>query len=343
MVYKLKRRGVGDLALRWIYSYLTNRKQHVEVRGTSSNTNNLSLGVPQGSILGPLLFLIYIDDIVKVIRNGKVTMYADDTTLYVSGSSLNELQAKLQEDLNGISHWIKENRLQLNVDKTKLMIIGSKQRLRSCKDECIDIEYDGKKIERCTSTKCLGVIIDENLLWHDHVDSVCKKVFAGLAVLRRIRPFIDDNTLRLLYMSLVQSQMDYCCAIWGNRLNLQTERITKLQKRAARLILRCNMFTSSKEMFSLLNWMPFKERVQYFRCLFVYKSFNKLPSEFYADVFNLYLKFTIETQGLLLTIFLPFLSAIQNTINMPFVTLVVFYGTKCQSKFVKHLRFSLSK
>ena len=286
MLFKLKIKGVSDLALKWFNSYLTNRKQHVEVRGTDSNMNNLSLGVPQGSILGPLLFLIYIDDIVKVIRNGKVIMYADDTTLHVSGTSLHDIQLKLQEDLNEISKWIKDNRLQLNVDKTKLMIIGSKQRLRSCRDEPIYIEYEGKPIERCISTKCLGIIIDENLLWHDHVDSICKKVFAGLAVLRRIRPFIDDNSLKLLYMSLVQSQMDYCCEIWGNRFNTHTERITKLQKRAARLILKCNMFTSSKEMFLQLKWLPFYQRVQYFRCIFVFKCINNLSSEFFKDIFK---------------------------------------------------------
>ena len=86
----------------------------------------------------------------------------------------------------------------MNVGKTKLMILGSKQRLRSLNNDTIYIEYDGNPIERCSSIKCLGVIIDENLLWHDHVDSVCKKVFAGLAVLRRIKPFIDDYTLKLL-------------------------------------------------------------------------------------------------------------------------------------------------
>ena len=118
------------------------------------------------------------------------------------------------------------------------------------------------------------------------MDYVCKKVFAGLAVLRRIRPFIENNTLKLLFMCLVQSQMDYCCEIWGNRFNMHTERINKLQKRAARMILNCNVFTPSKEMFLQLKWMPFKQRVQYFRCLFVYKCINKISSDFYADIFK---------------------------------------------------------
>ena len=286
MSLKLRRKGVSDLALKWFHSYLTNRNQQVDVRGTTSNNEQLSHGVPQGSILGPLLFLIYIDDIVDVIKNGDIVMYADDTTLYVSGTSLHDVQNKLQEDVNALKHWIEDNRLHLNAEKTKLMVIGSRQRLRICNNESIHIEYDGKVIERCFTIKCLGVIIDENILWHDHVKSVCKKVFAGLAVLRRVRPFVDDNILNLLYMCLVQSQMDYCCEIWGNRFNSHIELITKLQKRAARLILKCNMFTSSKEMFSKLKWMPFKQRVQYFKCLFVFKCINNLSSEFYADIFK---------------------------------------------------------
>ena len=215
-------------------------------------------------------------------------MYADDTTLYVSGTCLDDniIQTRLQHDVNALKQWIKENKLHLNVDKTKLMIIGSKQRLHSINAESIHILYDGKEIERCTSIKCLGIIIDENLLWHDQVNSVCKKVFAGLALLKRIRQFVNDNTLKLLYLCIVQSQMDYCCEVWGNRFNMHTERITKLQKRAARLILNCNMYTSSKELFLRLNLLPFYQRVQYFRCLFVYKCINNISSDFYVDVFK---------------------------------------------------------
>ena len=119
MLLKLKRKGVNELALRWFYSYLNDRKQHVEVRGTASSQNEMSLGVPQGSILGPLLFLIYIDDIVDVIKNSKITMYADGTTLYVSGTSLNDIQIRLQDDVNALRQWIQENRLHLNVEKNK--------------------------------------------------------------------------------------------------------------------------------------------------------------------------------------------------------------------------------
>ena len=251
LLIKLQKLGMSNNALSWFKSYLTNRKQHVVVREANSSTRSINLGVPQGSILGPLLFLIYIDDIIKVLKEGNVIMYADDTTLYVTGSSLNEMQAKLQNDLNSIHKWILDNKLSLNTDKTKFIVVGSKQKINSCNDSTVSITYDGEIIEQCKSIKCLGVMIDQYLHWHEQVNLVCRKVFAGLAMLKRIRPFVENETLKLLYNCLIQSQIDYCCEIWGNIFNIQTERI-QLQKRAARMILKCSMYTRSKEMFSEL-------------------------------------------------------------------------------------------
>ena len=283
---KLKKIGLSSSAISWFRSYLTNRKQQVSIRQTLSNERYLSVGVPQGSILGPLLFLIYIDDVVQVLKQSNVIMYADDTTLYVVGSSYNELQITLQHELNVLGNWIRTNKLQLNVDKTKLMIIGSKQKLNSCHDNDISITYNGIEIEHCASFKCLGVVIDKHLLWHDHVNSVCRKIYAGLAMLKRIRPFVEDDTLKLLYSCLIQSQMDYCCEIWGDRFNTHIERITKLQKRAARLILMCNIYTPSKDLFSRLRWQPFTQRIVYFRAVFVYKCLNNISARYYDDYFH---------------------------------------------------------
>ena len=286
MLAKLHKIGLNNKTLLWFQSYLTNRKQQVSIRQTLSKERSLSIGVPQGSILGPLLFLIYIDDMVNVFREGKVIMYADDTTLYVTGTSIRELENKLQHEMNAIGTWISNNRLHLNTGKTKFMIIGSKQKLSTCSNNSIHITYDGVEINECASFKCLGIIIDKHLLWHEQVDFVCKKIFAGLAMLKRIRPFVENDTLKLLYICLIQSQMDYCCEIWGDRFNIHVDRITKLQKRAARLILRCNIYSPSKEMFSSLNWIPFRYRITYFRYIFVYKCCQGLSPDYYSNYFQ---------------------------------------------------------
>ena len=223
---------------------------------------------------------------LNVLNHGNIVMYADDTTLYVSASTILEVQTKLQSDFNAIGKWIRINKLYLNVEKTKFMIIGSKKRLNLYKNISFFIKYENIDIEKCSSFKCLGIIIDENLLWYNHVDHICRKIFAGLAMLRRVKPFVDEASLKLLYICLIQSQMDYCCEIWGNRFLGQTDKLTKLQKRAARLILNCNMYTSSNELFTRLKWMPFKKRVEYFRCIFVFKCLHNLSADCFQNAFN---------------------------------------------------------
>lgn len=166
------------------------------------------------------------------------------------------------------------------------MIIGSKQRLNHFKNDSITLKYEDICVEQCRIFKCLGIMIDENILWSDHVDYLCRKVFAGLAMLRRVKPYVDDISLKLLYTCLIQSQTDYCCEIWGNRFLSHIDKITKLQKRAARMILNCNMYTPSKELFTRMKWIPFQERVKYFRCIFVFKCLNDLSSDFHKDVFQ---------------------------------------------------------
>ena len=223
---------------------------------------------------------------VRVLKDGNVIMYADDTTLYVTGSSIQEVEYKLQLEFNSICKWISDNRLYLNTEKTKVMVLGSKQKLHIYRNYCFHITYNGAEISQCSSIKCLGVIIDRHLLWHDQVDSVCKKIFAGLAMLKRIRPLVENDTLKLLYMCLIESQMNYCCEIWGDRFQIHVDRITKLQKRAARLILRCNIYTPSKEMFSNLDWTAFRYRIIYFRYIFVYKCIHGLAPEYYSNYFQ---------------------------------------------------------
>ena len=127
-------------------------------------------------------------------------MYADDTTLYICGVDNGVLQSKIQEDLDRISVWLAQNKLSLNIDKTHFMILGTQQRIKAHDNGInpLSLKFNGNALSRVRSTKCLGVIIDENLLWHEHVDFLCKKVIASLSMLKRIRNFLDERDL-LLY------------------------------------------------------------------------------------------------------------------------------------------------
>ena len=179
-------------------------------------------------------------------------------------------------------------KIKLNVDKTHMMILGTKQRLNKYdkSDSVISIQFDGTAIDRVYSTKCLGVIIDDKLLWHDHVDYVCKKVCAAIAVFKRAKPYIDLATSKIIYNCIIQSKIDYCCEVWGLRLLTQTSQVTKLQKRAVRIILETNYFTPSIQLFNRLDMLSYEKRVMYFRCIFVYKCLNNLSSDFFQNKFQ---------------------------------------------------------
>ena len=287
LLCKLRAAGCSEKALLWFKSYLCDRLQKVNFNNSFSDTRSTFAGVPQGSILGPLLFLIMVNDLPSVIKHCKLTMYADDTTLYICGVNNGVLQSKIQEDLDRISVWLAKNKLSLNIDKTHFMILGTQQRIKAHDNGInpISLKFNGSALSRVRSTKCLGVIIDENLLWHEHVDFLCKKVIASLSMLKRIRNFLDERDLLLLYNCLIQSQLDYCCEVWGSRYDEHVNRLEILQKRAARMILNANFYTPSSELFKRLNLLPFQKRVMYFRCIFIFKCINDLSSDFFKDTF----------------------------------------------------------
>ena len=283
LLCKLRAAGCSEKALLWFKSYLCDRFQKVNFNNSFSDTRSTFAGVPQGSILGPLLFLIMVNDLPSVLKHCKLTMYADDTTLYICGVDNGVLQSKIQEDLDRISVWLAKNKLSLNIDKTHFMILGTQQRIKAHDNGInpISLKFNGSALSRVRSTKCLGVIIDENLLWHKHVDFLCKKVIASLSMLKRIRNFLDERDLLLLYNCLIQSQLDYCCEVWGSRYDEHVNRLEILQKRAARMILNANCYTPSSERFKRLNLLPLQKRVMYFRCIFIFKCINDLSSDFF--------------------------------------------------------------
>ena len=169
--------------LDWFRSYLSDRTQKCQVNGQLSSSKNLSCGIPQGTILGPLLFLIYINDLPKCLDHGaSPRMYADDTNINVAASNYDELQNLMNNALENINLWLRANKLSLNVTKTELMIIGSRQRLASQAHQGIHVHIGDKQIKRVTSTKTLGVIVGEHLSWRNHIDKLTKKSLLALVL-----------------------------------------------------------------------------------------------------------------------------------------------------------------
>lgn len=226
--------GISGDSLKWFDSYLNNREQQCIVNGQISCPKKIICGVPQGSILGPLLFL-YINDIPKCLHNTISSLYADDTVIHASSNDSSELVSKLNRDLNDLSNWMAKNKLQIHPTKSKHMFIGSSYNI---KNKICDqpILINNIPVPRVFSYKCLGVGLDDRLCWDAHIEMICKKVAAGFTVLRRVKSYVPSKTLKIIYNALIQPYFDYCCPIWGNCGMGLKEKLQKYQSRAARII-----------------------------------------------------------------------------------------------------------
>ena len=201
--------------------------------------------VPQVSNLGPLLFSIYIHNLQNCLKHTQASMFADDTNLTYSGVSTAEIEYKLN------SEWLEANKLILNTKKTKSMLIASKRKLNLI-PEGLQILINDTLIEQVKQKEVLGIIIDKELKWKEHINAKCMKLSSAVTLLRRAKPFVSQNELVRMYNSLVVPYFTYCSTVWndGNRTNL--EKLYKMQKRAARVITSSSYEIRSKTIFQIL-------------------------------------------------------------------------------------------
>ena len=245
--------GVQGVALDWFNSYLTNRTQRCLVNGSLSKTCSLKCGVPQGTILAPPLFRIYINDLSNCLSSCQPRMYADDTHITYAGADLNSIQSNLNHDLSNLNQCLTSNKLTLNATKTEFMLIGSRQRLSTLPDT-LKLSINNELINRVSSVKSLGVFIDENLTWQTHIDKLSKKIASGIGAIKRISPFVPPATLLYIYSALIQPHFDYCNLVWGNCGKTLSDRLQKLQDRTARLLTFSSYDADAKGLIRQLGW-----------------------------------------------------------------------------------------
>ena len=181
-------------------------------------------------------------------------------------------------------NWIDENRLVLNLDKTNVMVIGSKCKLREIED--FNVTVKGTTLKRVHVTKCLGLLIDDELHWDQHVEKVISTVQAKLGMLRRLKPIVPVGCMKMMYNAFILPHFDYCSQIWSERFSMQTLKLTKLQKRAARIILNRDFATPSATMFNELNWLSLPQRFAYNRAVLMYKCMHNLAPQYLSDCFT---------------------------------------------------------
>ena len=197
LLYKLKTYGIRGTAYSWFENYLSNRSQYVSFKSNESAKLEIRCGVPQGSILGPLLFLIYINDIIRSSPILTYILFADDTNLFYSHKNINTLINTFNSELSKISQWFKCNKLSLNINKTCTMHF-SNSRIYNY-DLNSPILVDGSPLNVKDSTKFLGLTLDSHLSWDNHIHNICNSISKAIGVLYKLKYFLDEKTLFMLY------------------------------------------------------------------------------------------------------------------------------------------------
>ena len=269
---KLYRYGIRGIAHSWFKSYLNNRQQFVKFDDTVSGLQTIKCGIPQGSILGPLLFLLYINDLATVSNIFMSFLFADDTNLFLTGNDLSAMGHIINTELIKIKDWLKANKLSLNIDKINFILF--KPRHRHVTD--IKIYMDGSEIHRVTEAKFLGVIIDEKLNWSNHIAYIQRKISKSIGIIIKTRKLFNSETLISLYNSLVYPYLSYCVHVWGEAYDVHKYALVVQQKKIVRIISGVPPRTHTKPLFSKLKILTLDGIYRYMLALFMYKYVNDM-------------------------------------------------------------------
>ena len=228
LIAKLEAYRFDYLSLAYILSYLSGRKQRTKVNNHFSSWSDLKSGIPQGSIIGPLLFNIYINDIFFTVNESNLTNYADDNTPYAIDANIDTIIENLIKDTSILIKWFGDNYFKMNTEKCHLLITKD--------DSNTFATIDGHIISASKSVKLLGVQIDNNLNFNEHVSNICKKVSKKLHALRRVKHYMSKDKLRIIMKAFIESQFGYCPLVWMFHSRTLNKRINILHEKALRLV-----------------------------------------------------------------------------------------------------------
>ena len=278
LLQKLMHYGVKGLPLEWFSSYLNDRTQQVVCNNRLSDILKIKCGVPQGSILGPLLFLIYVNDFCRCVTKGKTIMFADDTNLFSSESSYEKVFQVANEELKSIDNWLTANKLSLNINKTNYIVFCTPNSKLPGQHA---LQLRNREIKKVVSVKFLGVIVHEHLSWKPHMEALLSKIRITCSIVHKIRNHLSQRTLLLLYNSMIKSHLQYCIMTWCNGNKTMVKKLQSLVNKFIRLILKLNYRDSVKTLMQQYSLLTIHQLEELETASFMYKYLHDdLPVTF---------------------------------------------------------------
>jgi len=282
--------GLGGAVLAWIRSFLSDRAQRVCFSGCLSSVLLLLYGVPQGSVIGPLLFLLYAAEVFDIIASFQLTghSYADDTQMYISvpASETQQAAAYLAECIESLDQWLGENRLKLNAEKTQLLWLGTRQQLAKLTISRLPLVTMAfsSTVDIVSTALNLGVTFDGPLTMASHISSVCRTSFFQLRQLRSIRRSLTPDATRALVQAFVSCRLDYCNALLAGVADVHLRRLQSVQNVAARLVSGARRQDHITPILATLHWLPVRQRVIFKTAVLVWKCLHGAAPRYLADL-----------------------------------------------------------
>jgi len=283
LLKKLNNYGIRGVQLEWFASYLANRSQMVYCNGAYSIMRTVRFGVPQGSNLGPILFLIFINDLPSASQLMYFVLFADDTNVFYSNSSLTSLYQIVNTELIKIANWFQANKLSLNLDKTNYILFRSHR--KNCSTSSNTLCINGCPINQVTSSKFLGVILDQHLTWKEHLKAISYKIAKNVGILKRASYLLPSHVRLTLYYTLVYPYLTYCNLVWASTYKSNLQRLSILLKRAIRYVAGVPYGSHTSQLFLEFKLLKI-EQIRIVQIgVFIYRYEHNLLPAIYSHLF----------------------------------------------------------
>ncbi len=271
----------------WIRDYLTNREQFVDVCGNYSSVRSVLIGLPAGSVLAPILFALYLNDLPQVITKGTTVMFVDDSNFVFCGryDKLTETQDLINSEMVKVVEYFNENSLVINSDKTKMLTLSTGRKVS--KLDAFSFNIQGFTVLNETKLKCLGLTLDRSLSWRSHIDNISKLCYIRIRAIYTIRDYLVLDQLKFICQSYVYSMVNYMISVYGMTCSTHLKLITKIVRTLARLVLQVKKFDPvAQRMYNELEWLLPTELCEYKSLCLMYKIIDNPDKTFFSDYFK---------------------------------------------------------